>query len=424
MKNAKVASISGDDQLRFQKIKYLLRFSGPAWLVMIADMDAGSTIGAAETGAIFKYGMIWFMLLLIIPLYTVQETSGRIGLATRMGLGEVIRRNYSHRIAILTTMPMVLTDVITYIIEYLGIAIGLSLFGIPILFTLPLFYLIHILVVIHGKYRLTESILLLISALLIIAFLGALIVRGIRPYSPVYFVPSTNFLFMLAVNVGAVIMPFMLFFQASATAEKITQLEEKYPQASLRDEFGKNSYGSLYSTAIKFMRVETLIGAIVTEMLMIVVEMVMSGVNPGMNFASIPQLAGGLSAIAGAYSPYLFGIGLVGAAFLALVVISMGSAWGFMEALGIRRGKSPIIYITESFPAVIIALILPESSLINSVLYLLVLFVFVLIGPGTLMGLIARNRSIMGQHFTSRKGEVAYWGSLLFVLVFGVLAVI
>ena len=85
-----MAGISCDDQLRFQKIKYLLRFSGPAWLVMIADMDAGSTIGAAETGAIFKYGMIWFMLLLIIPLYTVQETSGRIGLATRMGLGEVI----------------------------------------------------------------------------------------------------------------------------------------------------------------------------------------------------------------------------------------------------------------------------------------------------------------------------------------------
>ncbi|MCW6168913.1 MAG: divalent metal cation transporter [Thermoplasmatales archaeon] len=389
---------------------------------MIADMDASSTIGAAETGAIFKYGLIWFMILLIIPLYFVQETSGRIGVATEKGLGEVIRDNYSHKIAVITTLPMVLTDVVTYIIEYLGIAIGLSFFGVPIIFSLPIFYIIHLTIVIRRKYGATESILVAVSAFLIVAFMATLVVRGIKSYNPVYLVPSPSFLFMLAVNVGAVIMPFMLFFQASATAEKVSHIRKSNGDTDISGDKSNGKRSHFTQIALKSMRMETLFGAIVSEMLMVIVEMAMSGINPDMDFASIPELSKGLSAIAGVYSPYIFGIGLIGAAFLALVVISLGSAWGFMEALGIKREKSSIVYILESLPAVIIALIIPATLLINTVLDLLVVFVFVLIGPGVLMGVIARNRSIMGDYSTSRKGEIAYWASMIFVLVFGILA--
>ena len=389
---------------------------------MIADMDASSTIGAAETGAIFKYGLIWFMILLIIPLYFVQETSGRIGVATEKGLGEVIRDNYSHKIAVITTLPMVLTDVVTYIIEYLGIAIGLSFFGVPIIFSLPIFYIIHLAIVIRRKYGVTESILVAVSAFLIVAFMATLVVRGIKPYDPVYLVPSPTFLFMLAVNVGAVIMPFMLFFQASATAEKVSHVRKSNIDVDISGDTKTRKRSRFTQIALKSMRMETLFGAVVSEMLMVIVEMAMSGINPDMDFASIPELSKGLSAIAGVYSPYIFGVGLIGAAFLALVVISLGSAWGFMEALGIKREKSSIVYILESLPAVIIALIIPAALLINTVLDLLVVFVFVLIGPGVLMGIIARNRSIMGDYSTSRKGEIAYWASMIFVLVFGILA--
>ena len=70
---------------------------GPAWLVMMADMDASSYIGAAQTGATLGYGLIWLMLVLIIPLYIVQELAGRISIATRDGLGNIIRKNYGKK---------------------------------------------------------------------------------------------------------------------------------------------------------------------------------------------------------------------------------------------------------------------------------------------------------------------------------------
>ena len=103
------------------RIGRLLKFFGPAWLVMIADVDASSVLGAAETGALFSYGLIWFLLLLTIPLYFIQETSGRIGAVTDEGLGELIRKRYSPTTAKVMAFPMVVTDMVTYAVEYAGI---------------------------------------------------------------------------------------------------------------------------------------------------------------------------------------------------------------------------------------------------------------------------------------------------------------
>ena len=120
--------------------------------------------------------------------------------------------------------------------------------------------------------------------MLIVAFIAALTVRGIEPYSPLYFIPSPTFLFMLAVNVDAVIMPFMLFFQASATAEKVIHTRKKF-QINNSTEINSNIVRDKFTKiAMKSMRLETLLGAVVSEMLMVVVEMVMSGIGPNMNF--------------------------------------------------------------------------------------------------------------------------------------------
>ncbi len=393
-------------------LKRYLKFFGPAWLVMIADLDASSVLGAAETGAIYRYGLIWFVLLLTVPLFFIQETAGRIGAATEKGLGELIRDNYSRGVAKLMTFPMVITDVITYAVEYIGIAIGMELLGLPIILSLPVFFMLHIIVVTRKKLGVMEAVLIAVSLLLIIAFIGSLVLRGVYQYNPVFISLDPNYFFMLAVNAGAVVMPFMLFYQSSATAEKVSRVKE-----SLHLEEGE-----LRKTAVKSMRVETMVGALVSELLMVIIIMTFTGVDPTLRFASASQLATALTSFAGPLAPYLFGIGLIGAAFLALVVISLGSAWGFVEAIGRKRDKALPIYVVESFPALIIALIAPAGMLVNIVLYLLVVFVFVLIGPALIMGIIARNRGIMGNFASSKRSQLIYWVNVLCVFAFGIIA--
>ncbi|MGP8125691.1 MAG: NRAMP family divalent metal transporter [Nitrososphaerales archaeon] len=379
------------------RLKEFAQSFGPAWIVMIADVDAPSVLTAATVGATYSYGLIWFFLVLIVPLFVIQEVSGRVGMVTGKGLGQVIRENFSQRVAILASLPMATVSIVSYIAEYAGIAVGMELIGIPPIVSVPIAYVAYALVVVRRRYLTTEKALLVVSAVLIVAYAASLFARGFVPSSPIYLNTSPNYLFLLAASAGAVVMPFMLFYQASATAEK-------------------------GATRLWAMRTETLVGAIASEVGMVVIVMATSGLNSSLNFADPKALSLALSSIAGSYAPYVFAVGLVAAAFLALVVISLGSSWAIVDTMGWKKDSFLWVYLVESLPSVAIPILYPEP--LSLVLGLMMVFVFVLIGPGILMGLLGSNSKIMGRYASNRYWKVAYWLSLAAVLSFGIVALV
>ena len=378
------------------RIREFAQSFGPAWIVMIADVDAPSVITAATVGATYSYGLIWFFVLLIVPLFVIQEASGRVGMATGKGLGEVIRAGYSKRVAMLASLPMALVSVVSYVAEYAGIAVGMSLIGIPPIVSVPAAYAAYVAIVARRKYVTTERALLVIAAVLILAYAGSLLARGFVSSSPVLLASNSQYLYLLAASTGAVVMPFMLFYQASATAEK-------------------------RSTRLWTMRTETLVGAAASEVGMIVIAMATSGLSSPLDFGDPGAISLGLSSIAGPYAPYVFAVGLVAAAFLALVVISLGSSWAVVDAMGWKKEKFLWVYLAESAPAVVVPILYPQPLAL--VLDLMVLFVFLLVGPGVLLGLIASDRRVMGDSASGRLSKAAYWGSLALVVGLGVVAV-
>ena len=360
---------------------------------MIADFDAASILTAAQTGLTFGTGLIWFFLVLTVPLFFIQYVSGKVGLATGKGLGSLIRDNFSKKAGYMASVPMFVTDILTYTAEYFGIALGFSLLGIPLIFGLPAVYFLHIAVVSSGKYRKTEKILVGISGLLIVSFLAAGFFHQGHSALTFYASTSGSFLFMVAANAGAVVMPFMLFYQASATGIK--------------------------GGSARSVRFDTLAGAIISEILMIVVELQFSGTlgsAPGGMFSQqiMSQFFSG---------PFctLFAMGIISASFLALVVVSLGSTWGVSEVMGLSRRKQLILYSLESLPGVIIPFIF--TNMINIILDLMVVFVFVLILPGVVMGLLAGKSSIMGHDKLKKWEKAGYWISLASVLVLGLVSI-
>lgn len=378
-------------------LREFLRSFGPAWIVMIADVDAASILTAAENGAVFGYGMIWILFLLIVPLFFIQEVAGRIGMATRRGLGEVVRETFSRRTATFVSIPMAVTDFLSYVAEYTGIAIGMGLLGIPPLISLPAAYVASLLLVYKRSYATVEKGLLVVSIVFIIAYAGSVLTRGIVPASPFYLSGDPRFLYFLAADVGAVVMPFMLFYQASATAEK-------------------------GSSRVWTIRLETLVGACVSEGIMVAIVMVNAGLNPSLDLASPAALSAALAGLADGYAPVFFGIGLVCAAFLALVVISYAGAWGVAEAMGWGRAKYFRIYVAESLPALLVPLLFASS--VALLLQLMILFVFALLGPGIIMGILASNPKVMGPHVSRGAWKWAYWICLTGVLTAGVAAML
>ena len=121
-------------------------------------------------------------------------------------------------------------------------------------------FLAHIALVARGRYAWVERVLIGISAGVVVSLAVVVLHRGLLPYSPFAVSAAPAFVFLLAANTGAVVMPFMLFFQSSATAAK--------------------------RTSVSISRQSTFLGAIVSEVLMIIVVMIGAGVGGSFSFTS------------------------------------------------------------------------------------------------------------------------------------------
>jgi manganese transport protein len=290
---------------------------------------------------------------------------------------------------------MAITDFLSYVAEYAAMAVGLALVGIPPLISLPIIYVIHILIVFKQEYEKAEKYLLAVSLVLLLAYIYFM-TRGIS--STYSLIPSNidkDFLFLVAANAGAVIMPFMLFYQTTATAKK--------------------GYHSVKAT-----RTETFIGAIFSQMIMVAIVIASVGLNPNITISDNTSLSSAVMNVGGTYAPYIFAVGLFAAGFLALVVISLAGSWGVVEALNLKGNTWFKIYIAESLPAVVLVFFF--HNLIGLVLTLMVALIFVLIGPVVAMGLLAQKKKLMGEHALSALDKIAFWGSVAVVVSCGLLA--
>ncbi|MGP6207470.1 NRAMP family divalent metal transporter [Cuniculiplasma sp. SKW3] len=386
---------------------------GPAWVIMMADVDASSVITAVTNGEIYGYGLIFFLLILSIPLFIIQDAMGRIGSTVQgYGFGDLMRMQFSKRIAVISSFPMFGIDIFTYVIEYAGIGTGALIIGIPLYISLPSIFLVHLLILLLKEYKIIEKPLLLVSFLLPVAFLGEMLLRGVRTDGGIsslfYFSTSHNYVFFLAANVGAVIMPFMLFYQSSATSYKYVRLKMKIEDR------------------IKWSRKETLAGAFFSELIMVIIEIGSTGIKKNIGVLNPVTLSQNLLTIAGPYSHIFFGFGLIMAGFLALVTISLGSSWGTLESLGKYNQKNMVIlYIAESLPALILTLVISHlQSIVGFVLELMSLSPLVLILPGIMGGLLVRDKRIMGKYAYGPFSAAIYWITLTVMVSFGILSIL
>jgi Mn2+/Fe2+ NRAMP family transporter len=245
------------------------------------------------------------------------------------------------------------------------------------------------------EYKTAEKYLLAVSLVMLCAyifFMG----RSLSSHYPL--IPSSlskDFLFLIAANVGAVIMPFMLFYQTTATAKK--------------------DYHSVQAT-----KIETFVGAVFSEIIMVAIVIVSVGLNPQTTIADSSSLKNAIIGLGGTSTSVIFALGLVAAGFLALIVISMASAWGVVESLGMKGNTWFIIYVIETLPAVLVIFLF--QNLIGLVLSLMVSLIFVLIGPVIAMGLLAQNTKLMGKYALSLFDKIAFWGSVIIVVLCGLLA--
>ncbi|MGC8596642.1 MAG: NRAMP family divalent metal transporter [Thermocladium sp.] len=386
-------------------IRRQLYVFGPAWLVMMADIDIASIITALQSGATWGYRMIFVMLILTVPLFIIQDAAGRLGTVGGLGLGEAVRTRYGSRVAALLAIPMAVADFLEYVAEYAGMAIGVLLLGLPLIPMLLILYLVHAIVVLFSSYRKAEIVMLPISLMLVVSIVASallfrpnpsLLLSGLSPLQP-YGNPSFDYL--LAANIGAVIMPWMLYFHSGADSRK-----------------------KLRRSDLKMERLETLIGAIVSEILMAMI--VIDGLHLNMvnDFLNVTELSNALAPF-GSLAPLILAFGFLAAGFLALVVISMASAWGVLEAIGHTSRKSfLIIYLLESLPALL--LVISYNNYVELVLDLMVSYTIIIIPSLYVLGrLVADSKVMKGAPYKSWESAL-YWAMTIIIIIGGIVGLL
>jgi Mn2+/Fe2+ NRAMP family transporter len=290
---------------------------------MLADTDVGSIITAGQSGVQWGYRLLLLQVLLMPILYMVQELTVRLGVFTAKGHGELIKQIFGRFWAWISVGGLAVATAGALLTELSGVAGVGDLYGVPRWVSLGLAGGALLLTVLTGSYRRVERIAIIVG-LFEFAFFGVAIAArpnlGTMARQAVQ-IPFAEkaYLYLVAANIGAVIMPWMIFYQQSAIADK-----------RLRPE---------HLTAA---RLDTAVGAVVTQLVMAAVLIAAAATLATHGAKTSLSSVGDLSS---ALTPYLgvgvgkmvFGLGIVGAGLVAAIVASLALAWGLGEVAGYKH---------------------------------------------------------------------------------------
>lgn len=305
--------------------KYLpwLAVIGPGLVVMLADTDAGSLITSAQSGAQWGYKLLALQFILIPILFIAQELTVRLGLVTGMGHGELIKTRFGKTWAWLSVSTLAISCIGAILAEFSGLAGVGTLFGVPTWLTMLMVVSFLTITAWTGSYLSVERIAIFLGAFELVFLWVAWAAHPVKHemLQGLLSAPITNpqYLYMVASNIGAVIMPWMIFYQQSAVLDK-----------------------GLNASHLRPARWDTAIGAIITQLVMMAVLIATAATigktNPGASLNTVHQISDALTPSVGpAAGRLLFALGMSGAALVATIVVSLTAAWGLGEVLGFRR---------------------------------------------------------------------------------------
>jgi NRAMP (natural resistance-associated macrophage protein)-like metal ion transporter len=296
---------------------------GPGILVMLADTDAGSIITAAQSGAQWGYKLLALQLILIPILYIVQELTLRLGLVTGKGHGELIRDRFGKGWAWLSVSTLMVACVGAIVTQLSGMAGVAALFGIPTPLMMVVVIGLILAMVWTGSYRSVERVAIVFGlfelAFIVVAWRAGPHLDQVATELRQAPLGDPKYLYLVAANLGAVIMPWMIFYQQSAVLDK-----------------------RLGPGDLKVARIDTAVGAFVTQAVMAAV-LIAAGATihqaqPHASLSTVEQISRAITPFLGdTVGRLVFAAGMSGAALVATVVVCLTAAWGVGEVAGYKR---------------------------------------------------------------------------------------
>ncbi|SFC28394.1 Nramp family divalent metal transporter [Clostridium uliginosum] len=383
------------------KLKQLLKFLGPAFVVSVAYIDPGNFATNISGGSEFNYTLIWVILCSNLMAIFLQTMSAKLGIATGHNLPEMCAKVFSKKVNWIFWIVAEIGAMATDLAEFLGGTLGLYLlFHIPMIYAGLLTGLITFIICYMEKYgqKTIEIIISILVAIISIAYTIELFLAkpdwtqvGIHTIIPT--LPNGQAVLIAVGMLGATVMPHVIYLHSQLVQHRSTD---------------SSVQGKLIH--LKMEKIDIAIAmniAFIVNAAMVVVSAAVFYKN-GMVVNSIEQAHKSLQPLLGSLSSDSFGIALLASGLSSSVV-------GTLAGQTIMKG-----FVNLSIPVNVRRLITMMPALliiavgINPI-YALVLsqvaLSFILPFPIIQMLTIAKRKDLMG--ILANKSFVRFLGVLI-----------
>ncbi len=397
---------------------------GPGIITGAADDDPSGIATYSQTGSQFGYGQLWTALLLLPFMTAIQEACARIGAVTGKGIAAVIKENYNKKILYGAVMLVVVANTINIGAD-LGAMAAATHLVLPIDTTvLTLFFTALILSLeIFISYKKYAKILKWLALSLLAYPLTLFLVK--QPWGAVLkatFIPhielSFAFLFIITGVFGTTISPYMFFWQAS---EEVEEERERH--------LIKHNETHVTKSFLKSLRIDNFAGMLSSEIAtwcIIVVAATVLNAHGVTNIATAADAARALEPLvhtfpyAGFLAKLIFAIGVIGLGLLAVPVLSASASYAVAETLNWKDSLNLKLKNAHGFYGVItvatmVGLMINFVGIdpIKALVYTAVFNGVAAVPLIFIIGKIARNEKIMGEHKSGNLSNIFVSGTFV-----------
>lgn len=381
------------------RVKTLLKFLGPAFIVSVAYIDPGNFATNISGGSKFNYDLVWVILWSNLMAIFLQSMSAKLGIATGRNLPQMCGQVFSRRTNWCFWVVAELAAMATDLAEFLGGTLGFYLlFNIPMAYAGLITAALTFFIVYMGRYgqRVVEVIISVLVAVICVSYTIELFLAkpdfaaaGLHVLVPS--LPDGEAVLIAVGMLGATVMPHVIYLHSQLVQHRNRSLTE--------DEKKKH---------LKMERLDITIAmniAFVVNAAMVIVSAAVFFRN-GMVVETMEQAHQSLSPLLGAASGGAFGLALIASGLSSSAVGTMAGQAIMQGFVGLKINDNITRLVTMLPGMLIIALGMnPMQALVLSQVTLS----FVLPVAIIPMLLITGRRDLMGTLVNRPLTNVTGW---------------
>jgi NRAMP (natural resistance-associated macrophage protein)-like metal ion transporter len=388
---------------------------GPGLVTGASDDDPSGIGTYAVAGASFGFGILWTALISFPLMAAVQFICAKVGMVCGQGLAGVLRRHYPRWLLYPAVIALVVANTINVGADIGAIAAAINLLvPIPISWMIIPIALAILGLVFFGSYRLIANVFKWLT-LALFAYIGSAffahpdfgeVLHGTLVPT---FSMDAKFLTTLVAILGTTISPYLFFWQSNQMVEEEIAMGRK----RLWQRRGASN------EELKYAAWDVNTGMFLSNVVMyfIILATAATLFKAGQtDIGSAADAAEALRPLAGDAATILLAVGLIGAGFLAVPILSGSAAYGVAEAFGWQHGLDARPGHAREFYGVIavatlVGMLINFSGIktIDALVWTAVINGFVAPPLMVLIMLISNNRTIMGHRTNSLPINILGW---------------